>query len=816
MSKASIHPVRYVDDCLIASDTEVWTWFRLPHQNTALRPASTKEHAALKLSAMLRAILGDGQEPVDVHIRTVNRVFDVQRWYDELYDRVETQDYPPAFPQFINTMAHHLNEKRTLVTETYIGVKLGNRNTLTVNSSLLKDVWSTFTGTVAKAANVDGALFSDDDRAAWHTKAADVFAAAANAEPGIVWCTAKELVWLLRKPFYPTYGCPDLDIPDAHELTGQDLGMLLTADIEHTPHHVQVTQLNPVTGTRDTFYTATSCLTEFNRVFAWPEQFGWAEVVKQANQNTEWSIRCQVVPAHLVRKAVKKNLAVIQDELLDAHKAQTRSGRVLDEQAVETEQLEYELGKDRAAWLYVTYRAQLRAATPEALDALHVKLQTELRGSNITLARPAHDQLALLMEAVPTGKWLREMYQRKQDIAAVWASGLTSNYEVGDQGVLGPYLGRVIDGDHPPVFFNTNRGIALNRPPATLITGSPGRGKSYLGFTLAYADAVCGKKVVYVDPKADAVPFAQLTGLGNVQLFDLRHGHDGLLDPFRLGETVDASGLLALEVLRLLVGHLSEERETVLSNAIEYQKQQPSPSLWNLSEQLAAFPQGSPEFNMGALLKNLRSVPFGRLLFSPTTNMSTLRADDGITIITLLGLDTPGLTTAVEDYSYDQRIAVSVMYLLTKYAYSLMEMGDKNYPKALYLDEAWTLLATRSGKALIERWGRMGRSHNAALVMITQNTSDFEDSSILNQVSTRFAFGADDRNEHESILRSLDVPVDDGTLQMVAALATKEFVGHCLMRDPLGRVGLIHVDTYDRVLFETFNTNPETRKAPAR
>ena len=811
MASSSTHPVRYVDDRIAASRTEVWAWFRLPNHSTALRPTRAKEAEAVRLSAMLRAIIGETQEPVDMHLRTVQRLFDVDGWRQGLDGRTGRRPHPARFAPFLDAMAGHLDDARTMTTETYLGVRLGSRGSAQTSRGLLRDTWSSIAGALSSAAGVDGEPFPDEELAFWHDKADKTMAAAANVHPDIEPISAREAVWLIRKPFYPTYGCPELDIPDDAPLTGESLDMLLSADVEHRPHHVKVSQLNPQTGERETFYTATTCLTEFNRQFSWPEELGWADIVKHAAPNVEWSIRFTVMPAHLVRKAVRKNLGTISEELVDAQKANVAAGRALGEQYAETADLEHQLSRQRPAWLYVTYRAQLRAPSPEKLDALAVKVATELRASNIAAARPAHDQLALLMEAVPAGRWLSGMYQRKQDLEVLGAGGLMGGYEVGDDHVLGPYLGRVVTGNAPPVFFSTNRGIALNRPPATLITGSPGRGKSFLAFTLAFQCAVQGYKVVYLDPKADAVPFANLQGLGNVHLFDLRHGHDGLLDPFRLGENVEASGLLAMEVLRLLVGHLSEERETVLSNAIERQKRSGSPSLWNLSEELSACAQGTPEYNMGALLKNLRSVPFGRLLFSPLANAASLRADDGVTIVTLLGLDAPGLDTAVEDYSYDQRIAVATMYLLTKYAYGLMELGDKSYPKALFVDEAWMLLATRSGKALVERWGRMGRSHNAALVLITQNTADFTDGAILNQVSARFAFGADDRNEHEAILRSLDVPVDESTLQLVASLASKEYVGHCLMRDPLGRVGLIRVDDYDRELFQTFNTNPETR-----
>ena len=64
------------------------------------------------------------------------------------------------------------------------------------------------------------------------------------------------------------------------------------------------------------------------------------------------------------------------------------------------------------------------------------------------------------------------------------------------------------------------------------------------------------------------------------------------------------------------------------------------------------------------------------------------------------------------------------MYLLTRYAKRLMLSLNKNHPKAIFIDEAWAITSTPQGAKLIPEVARMGRAHNTALVLVSQNAGD--------------------------------------------------------------------------------------------
>jgi len=330
---------------------------------------------------------------------------------------------------------------------------------------------------------------------------------------------------------------------------------------------------------------------------------------------------------------------------------------------------------------------------------------------------------------------------------------------------------------------------------------------SFSAFTLAYQMAMQGVWTIYIDPKADAKPMAQLGGLGSPRIFDLRDGNDGMLDPFSLGENRSESTLLALETLRLLLGgNVSEEREEALLNAVEQISQTESPSLSGVVDILLSNEESAGARNLGAVLRTIRELPFARLCFAPTGG-NRFRPEDGLTVVTLLGLDLPSASTRADDYSYENRLAVSVMYLLTRYARGLMLSLDKSHPKAICIDEAWAITSTPQGAKLIPEIARMGRSHNTALVLVSQNAKDLMAESVTNSISTKLAFRSTIPAEIDDVLTLFGLDLDQGYQGAVRDLRN----GECLMQDVDGRVSRVRIDDWNRELFEAFNTNPETR-----
>lgn len=352
------------------------------------------------------------------------------------------------------------------------------------------------------------------------------------------------------------------------------------------------------------------------------------------------------------------------------------------------------------------------------------------------------------------------------------------------------------------------RCITVNSPSHLYLAGNTfiPTHNTFFALTMTYQMAAQGVWTIYIDPKADAKELAKLPGLGNSRVFDLAHGNDGILDPFSLVGTKSERTLLAVETIKLLLGgEISSGREEVILEAVERVAQHPNPSLNMVVEELLRLdhPEAGPT---GRMLRTIREMPFARLCFAPTSGAS-ISPEDGLTIITLIGLDLPGADTPRDQYTYGNRLAVAVMYLLTTYTRQLMLNMNKSHPKAIVIDEAWAITATPQGAKLVPEIARMGRSHNTVLVLVSQNAADLSSTAVANSITTKFAFRATHPNEIADVLKLFDLEDNPAYYTDMQSLRN----GQCLMYDVDGRVAAIQIDNWNEEQQRAFDTNPETR-----
>jgi hypothetical protein len=805
--------VRYLDDTILLSDSHAWTYVRLPGDGIEFRDEVALEDLAGRISVAFSSLLTGGSATVDCHLVITSRPYNIGYWADTLNARVGRQQFKPAWNGYVHGMAEHLGRSAFLAKEVFLGVNLGQRTKLDLkNFDMLGPVRTLFTRG-ERALLLDDHEISDSEIAEWRVKAEEVRRVLSSGHLRARPADATTTAWLISKPLWPGTNAPNpTSVPRGVWGRGE-LEALAESVVVNNHKHLEITQTDPRTGRDVTGYVASLAVSRFPDVLLFPEQAPWIHHSQTLPFPVDWSVRFTIIPHVKAQKDVSRTLAAAQDQAAHMAEGGMNVPMAIREQLQTAEMLQYSLKKQQNPWLYARYRLRVFAATVDDLRGRAKQTIDHYRDLGIDVTWPSGDQFDMLLEAMPGEKVRTHAYMQRQELDVLAGGMPTATAEVGDtvnddgQGWHGPYIGEVTSGMRLPVFYSPHVAIAQNRSPGVAILGKPGSGKSFLAFTVAYQCAAQGVWTIYIDPKADAKPIGNLPGLGASKVFDLRDGHDGMLDPFSLGDDVNQSKLLALDTLRLLLGgqNLSEERESALITAIEAVGATPNPSLWAVVEWLLA-QQNLAARNLGQVLSTLRELPFARLCFAPTLG-ARLRPEDGLTIITLLGLDLPLAIDDPSQYTYENRLAVSVMYLLTRYARRLMLSLNKDYPKAIFIDEAWMVTGTKEGAKLIPETIRMGRAHNIGVVLVSQNARDLMDERIANSIDTVFAFRSDADAEIESVLSLLHVPADTAGFSAIRNL----YRGECIMRDAHDRVSRLRVDPWEPVLWETFNTNPETR-----
>lgn len=172
-----------------------------------------------------------------------------------------------------------------------------------------------------------------------------------------------------------------------------------------------------------------------------------------------------------------------------------------------------------------------------------------------------------------------------------------------------------------------------------------------------------------------------------------------------------------------------------------------------------------------------------------------------LTTIRAPGLTLPEPGVARETYTRAERVSVATLSLVAALALRLVS-ADRSRHKVVVLDEAWFLLASAQGRAILNRLVRLARAYNATVLLVTQRLDDVE--GIRDLVGTWLVFGQDSDAEATRALQLIGV---EPTPARVARLREAR-AGRCLMRDLHGRVAEVQIDCADPELLDAFNTTP--------
>ena len=379
----------------------------------------------------------------------------------------------------------------------------------------------------------------------------------------------------------------------------------------------------------------------------------------------------------------------------------------------------------------------------------------------------------------------------------------------------GPVIGLNQQGYPTPVFYDPHTAINLtSKSGGTVITGSPGSGKSQLGMTVSMISALAGKKTVYVDPKNDAAGMLELQDEldGHLTLKNLNDSsQSGKMDPFIVEKTPQSKVAKATALVRILVGELSNEQETLLQNQITTVAYGPDPSLNSLMNLLLRRPEPALTV-LGTKLQTVQqsNQKMAGLLFKRDkgpTQIDTI--DDGLTIITVLGIKMPPMGASPSSYKPEERLSLGIMYLIIDFILTVMnEESTKLDPKTVLIDEAWAFIASEGGRNAVDQLFRMGRSLSTSCILMTQNitdlrSSDDERNTLLNSAATKFAFRANDKSEIREICSAFDISYNSFG-DVFPGLGP----GDCIMRDYLDRVSRIHIIQQNAQWVHAFETNP--------
>ncbi|HYF77864.1 MAG TPA: ATP-binding protein [Symbiobacteriaceae bacterium] len=459
-------------------------------------------------------------------------------------------------------------------------------------------------------------------------------------------------------------------------------------------------------------------------------------------------------------------------------------------------------------------------------------LRDHLGAYQISLDVPAGDQLSAFLEAIPGSARQMTDYVHRVPPEAAAASMFLATRAIGDQS--GPYIGRT-GMQQRPVYLDPALPPQINRSASVAFLGSLGGGKSFAANLLTYLAVVWrGAKALVLDPKGERsgwlTELPELEGQVEVITLSPRAEDSGKLDPFvMLGadfgederkETVN----LAVSLLSFLANvPTGDDRFLALMRAVDEVSREPQPGLMKVVERLeelggvgvqgvadgraaeAAAAVAMPgAAALGHYLRAVSGLAYANLIFGHGTEAG-LRVDRRLNVLQLQSITMPPPGKPREEFSLEELLSVALMHAITAFA-TRFTRQERDVFKIVLMDEAWALLSSNQGRALVSHLLRTGRAMNNAVYLISQNVADLLDERIKNNIGVKFIFRSHDQEEIARVLELLNLQPEEENILAVRGLET----GQALMQDLDGRVGVVSIDAVFPHLAAAFDTRPRS------
>ena len=522
----------------------------------------------------------------------------------------------------------------------------------------------------------------------------------------------------------------------------------------------------------------------------------------------------------------KKALTTVRNkkkELKDLDNHAYQAGNETSSNVVEAldsvDELETDLDQSKESMYKLSYVIRVSAPDLDELKRRCDEVKDFYDDLNVKLVRPAGDMMGLHGEFLPASKrYINDYIQYvKSDFLAGLGFGATQM--LGEN--TGIYIGYSVDTGRnvylqPSLASQGVKGTVTNAL-ASAFVGSLGGGKSFCNNLLVYYSVLFGGQAVILDPKSERGSWKEtlpeIAEEINIVNITSDSSNQGLLDPYVIMKDVKDAESLAIDILTFLTGISSRDGEKfpVLRKAVRTVSQNQNHGLLQVIEELRK-EDTAVSRNIADHIESFTDYDFAQLLFSDGSVENAISLDNQLNIIQVADLVLPDKDTKFEEYTTMELLSVAMLIVISTFALDFIH-SDRSIFKMVDLDEAWTFLQVAQGKALSNKLIRAGRSMNAAVYFVTQNSGDVDDEKMKNNIGLKFAFRSTDIKEIKNTLEFFGVDKEDeGNQKRLRDLEN----GQCLFQDLYGRVGVIQIHPVFSDLFHAFDTRPPVQTEETR
>lgn len=345
----------------------------------------------------------------------------------------------------------------------------------------------------------------------------------------------------------------------------------------------------------------------------------------------------------------------------------------------------------------------------------------------------------------------------------------------------------------------------VTKNPHVIITGATGQGKSYLAQMIFLHTAQQNVRVLYIDPKRELrqhylkvvsdPEYARKFPLRKKQIEEtnfvtldssVKENH-GVLDPIVILDKEGASSTAKNMLLYLLKNatEIKLDQTTALTEAIsQVIAKREAGEVVGFNQVIEALIDSESDEvqSVGRYFKAIIQNSILELAFSDG-DVAGLSYEERVTVLEVADLSLP--KDGSDHISDHESNSIALMFALGAFCKHFGERSDDETVEIF--DEAWVLMQSSEGKAVIKSMRRVGRSKYNVLMLVSQSVHDAENDDDMTGFGTIFSFY--EKSEREDILKHVGLEVTPKNLEWIDNMIS----GQCLYYDVYGNLNMISI-----------------------
>lgn len=488
-------------------------------------------------------------------------------------------------------------------------------------------------------------------------------------------------------------------------------------------------------------------------------------------------------------------------------------------------------------------RIIVTGATRAEMDEKIVAVQAAYDDIGITASVCVDEQRDVWIESLPCDRVRVPDLGHWQDAEAFVQSWWWGGSSVGTADPRVPVVGYATGSTTGSVRFLVTDGVSKGDAPIVVFLGRTRRGKT-TAMVLAILDALLAAETqdgdpvaILVDTKGDAagiIRVCELMGIP-VQIVHADTAPASACDPWLTSLPIHAVDTCVSQLVMLLPARYARDHQHVLSRWVsDVAQTEKQPRAWKVIEAIARAGESDPAAaELAATLKAATYAGWGRLVAgrpdpaqSGEGDALPSAAQEGLTLVSLAGLDLPEADDRADDWTPVQRASIAALRGVLGWCTAVTaNIEDRSRPKIVAYPEVHLLTATNDGRSWLVKQARMGAAFGITVLLDTQDVTGITKMpGLIEGISAVFGFQQRSREQQDALAELVGLSASAETRAVIDDLATTSSArqiegdttirrGHCLYQDRAGRVATMQWVIPSQEVARMLDTSPEATAA---